>query len=68
MMTWIERRIFTTDQIITIQQNESMDCIVLKINEMDDSKAECRLYLTFDEAMILVKQLYDYVNDVKAEG
>ena len=60
---WNERRLFTEEQIATVQPNETQDGVVLKINETNDEKFECRLYLSYDEARMLAKQLTDFVSD-----
>ena len=58
-----ERRLFTEEQIATVQPNETQDGVVLKINETNDEKFECKLYLSYDEARMLAKQLTDFVSD-----
>ncbi|MFW5848053.1 MAG: hypothetical protein ACOCVF_03985 [bacterium] len=60
---WNERRLFTEEQIVTVQPDEMQEGVVLKIDEAADEKSECRLYLTYDEAKMLAKQLTDFVND-----
>jgi hypothetical protein len=60
---WNERRLFTEEQIATVQLNETQDGVILKVNETTDEKFECRLYLSYDEAKMLAKQLNDFVSD-----
>ena len=54
---------YTEEQIVTIQPNESTDGVVLKIGEANGDKSETRLYLSYDEAIILAKQIADFVDE-----
>jgi len=58
---WNDRRIFTEEQIVIMQPNESFDSIVLVIEEID-KKQSARLYLTYGEAKCLAENLLDFVN------
>ena len=60
---WNERRLLTEEQIVTVQPNEIFDGVVLMITEAADRTINCRLYLSYDEAKMLAKQLNDFVND-----
>lgn len=62
---WNERRLLTEEQIVTVQPNETFDSVVLMITEVADKNDNCRLYLSYDEAKMLAKQLNDFVNDNK---
>lgn len=61
---WIERKLFTEEQSVTIQPNETQNAIVLKINENADKLHESRIYLTYDETIALAKQMIDFVAEV----
>lgn len=69
MKPFIEQRMFTTtEQIVTIQPNESDDGVVLCVQEATESTKEARLYLTFDEVDALSKllqQMKEYLKDGK---
>lgn len=63
MKTWTERRMFTEEQIVTIQPNEIKDGIIIKLNEISDLTNETRLYLTYQEAVELLKQIKGFIDD-----
>lgn len=64
MKTWTERRMFTEEQIVTIQPNETLNGVVLKIEESDpDNKTETRLYLSYEEAKILSAQIMSFIDE-----
>ena len=64
MKTWTERRMFTEEQIVTIQPNETLNGVVLKIEESDpDNKTATRLYLSYEEAKILSAQIMSFVDE-----
>ena len=64
MKTWTERRMFTEEQIVTIQPNETLNGVVLKIEEPNpDNKTETRLYLSYEEAKILSAQIMSFVDE-----
>ena len=64
MKTWTERRMFTEEQIVTIQPNETLNGVVLKIQESDpDNKTETRLYLSYEEAKILSAQIMSFIDE-----
>jgi len=69
MKPFIEQRMFTTtEQIATIQPNESDDGVVLCVQEATESTKEARLYLTFDEVDALSKllqQMKEHLKDGK---
>ena len=69
MKPFIEQRMFTTtEQIATIQPNESDDGVVLCVQEATGSTKEARLYLTFDEVEALsnlLQQMKEYLKDRK---
>lgn len=58
---WTERRLFTDEQIAAVQPNETQDGVILLITEATDLESQCRLYLSYDEAEMLAKQLKDFV-------
>lgn len=60
---WNERRLLTEEQIVTVQPNETFDSVVLMITEAADKNDNCYLYLSYDEAKMLAKQLNDFVDD-----
>jgi hypothetical protein len=68
MKPFIETRMFTdTEQITSIQPNETDDGLVLFTSEVDGTE-ENRLYLTFEEVDALCKslqQMKDHVKDGK---
>lgn len=66
MKPWIDRRIFTEEQIVTIQPNETMDGIIIILTELDKS-AQSSLYLDYETATEFGKQLIDYVNERRAK-
>lgn len=59
---WNERRLCTEEQIVAIEPNEERGSVVIRINGMDNAP-ECRLYLSYEEAKFLSKQVVDFVND-----
>jgi len=63
MNPWNERRLSTEEQIVTIEPNEERTSIVLRINEMNCDSPECRLYLTYEEAQFLSKQILGFIED-----
>ncbi len=60
---WTERRICTEDQLIRIMPNEDHDCVLIQIHELNDEKSKCQIYLSYDEATMLAKQLCGFVDD-----
>ncbi len=65
MKPFVEQRMFTiTEQIATVQQNETQDGIVFCVSEMNSSHS-CRLYLTPDEAIELTVMLRSMVDKIK---
>jgi hypothetical protein len=66
MKPFIEQRMFTTtEQIATIQQNDSQDGIVLCTQEIDSKLSGVRLYLTLEEAIELSTMLLSMVDKLK---
>ena len=66
MKPFIEHRMFTiTEQIATIQPNETDDGIVLCVQEATESTKETRLYLTFEEVDVLSKLLQQMKEHLK---
>lgn len=55
----------TTEQIATIQQNDSQDGIVLCTQEIDSKLSGVRLYLTLEEAIELSTMLLSMVDKLK---
>ncbi|NPD45880.1 hypothetical protein [Lentimicrobium sp. S6] len=64
---WNERSIWTEDQVVRVKPNQTQDGVVLQINEEADKNFECRLYLTYEEAKLLAKQINDFVSDNSEE-
>jgi hypothetical protein len=66
MKPFIEQRMFTTtEQMATIQQNDSQDGIVLCTQEMESKSSGSRLYLTSEEAIELSTMLLSMVDKLK---
>jgi hypothetical protein len=64
-MAFIETRMFTdTEQIVAIQPNETDNGLVLVTSEIDGT-AECRTYLTFEEAKQIASLLEQTVIRLK---
>lgn len=64
---WNERSVWTEDQVVRVTPNETQDGVILQINEEADKNFECSLYLTYEEAKMLAKQINDFVSDNCAE-
>jgi len=61
---WKERRLyFKADNSVIIQPTEELDGIVLQSRADTDKKDFFRLYLSYNEAKELGKQLIDYANE-----
>ena len=67
MKPFVEQRMFTiTEQIATIQPNETDDGIVLCVQEVDDTNhSDTRLYLTPEEAIELSVMLKSMIDRIK---
>ena len=64
-MTFIETRMFTdTEQIVSIQPNETDDGVILRTSEMDGT-SESSVYLTFQEVRQLSSLLEQTVIRLK---
>lgn len=64
---WNERSIWTEDQVVRIKPNDDQDCVVLQINDAINENSECCLYLSYEEAKMLAKQINDFVSDNDCE-
>lgn len=62
---WNEFRLFTEEQIATIQPNETMDGIIFKIEDAADRFSESRLYLSYKEAKKLSELIEIFINENK---
>lgn len=62
LKVWVERRIYLEEQHITIQPNEGKDGVVLSITEGDLSH-NSKVYLSYEEALELSKQINDFVKE-----
>ena len=60
---YTERRLFTEEQIAAIHFNETQDGVILTICEASNRSDSRMLYLTYDEAIVLGKQIIDFVNE-----
>jgi hypothetical protein len=60
---WNERSIWTEDQVVRIKPNNDQDGVVLQINDAIDEDGESCLYLSYEEAKMLAKQIIDFVDD-----
>lgn len=60
---WNERSIWTEDQVVRVKPNETQDGVVLQINEEADHDFECSLYLSYEEAKLLAKQINGFISD-----
>ncbi len=60
---WNERTICTDDQLVRITPNDDQDCVVIRIQELDDDKKESQLFLTYEQAKMLAKQMIGFVDD-----
>jgi tRNA G18 (ribose-2'-O)-methylase SpoU len=60
---YTERRLFTEEQIATIHSNETQDGVILTISEASYKSDSRMLYLSYDEAIVLAKQITDFVNE-----
>lgn len=60
---YIERRLFTEEQIASIYTNETQTGIILGISEAMENPTQYRLYLSYEEAKELGKQLLDFVEE-----
>lgn len=67
MKAWIERRLFTEDQIVAIQPNETGNGIVIQINEAADESIDCRLYLNYEDATFFSNQIIGFIEDNRVE-
>lgn len=65
MKVWNERILFTEDQIVAIQPNETGNGVVIQINEADDKSVECSLYLNYEDAIFLASQIVGFIDDNK---
>jgi hypothetical protein len=66
MEPFVELRMFTiTEQIATIQPDETSTGLVLITQEINDKNESSRLYLTFNEAKELASSLEQMINRVK---
>ena len=66
MKPYVEQRMFTvTEQIATVQQNESNDGLVLCTQEVRNTFSDSRLYLTPEEAIELSTMLKSMVDKIK---
>ena len=66
MTPFVELRMFTiTEQIVTIQPDETNAGLVLITEEFNDKSSATRLYLTFDEAKELMSSLDLMINKIK---
>jgi hypothetical protein len=64
---WNERSIWTEDQVVRIKPNNDQDGVVLQINDAIDEDGESCLYLSYEEAKMLAKQICDFVKDNETE-
>lgn len=67
MKAWNERRLFTEDQIVAIQPNETGNGIVIQINEVADESIDCRLYLNYEDATFFANQIIGFIEDNRVE-
>lgn len=66
MRPFVEQRMFTmTEQIATVQQNDSNDGLVLSTQEITNVSSDARLYLTPEEAIELSIMLRSMVDKIK---
>jgi hypothetical protein len=66
MEPFVELRMFTvTEQIATIQPDETDTGLVLITQEINEKGESSRLYLTFNEAKELARSLEVMINRVK---
>jgi len=61
---WKEYSICTDEQKATVQNNETMDGIILKFEEVADKRI-FRMYLSYDEALELGKQIRQFANECR---
>lgn len=66
MKPFVEQRMFTmTEQIASIQPNETHDGVVLSTQEVSNTHSDARLYLTPEEAIELSVMLRSMVDKIK---
>lgn len=63
MSVWTERKLATEEQEVIISQNESYDGIILLCREVEDVKSSFRVYLSYEEAIILSSQLLEFAQN-----
>ena len=67
MKVWNERRLFTEDQIVSIQPNETGNGIVIQINEAADESIKCGVYLNYEDATFFANQIIGFIEDNRVE-
>lgn len=63
MSVWAERKLATEEQEVIISPNESYDGIILLCREVEDVKSSFRVYLSYEEAIILSSQLLEFAQN-----
>jgi len=60
---WNERSICTDDQLVRIMPDDDQDCVIIQIHELSSGESECQLFLSYEEAKMLAKQISGFVDD-----